>query len=385
MRKICVVTGSRAEYGHLYWLIKEMSEDAALHLQIVVTGMHLSTEFDLTYRWIERDGFKIDEKVEMQLSADTPTAIAKSIGLGVIGFADAFSRLKPDLLVVLGDRFEILSAALAAMVARIPIAHIHGGEATEGMIDEAIRHSLTKMSQLHFVAAEAYRKRVIQLGENPDRVLNFGTPGLDNIRRCQLLNREDFEKSIDFCLGKINFLVTYHSVTLNPEGPKEGMRELLKALDHFPTAKIIFTKTNSDTDGRIINQLIDDYVQRNLDRAVVFANMGHLKYLSAVQHIDVVIGNSSSGIIEVPALKKPSVNMGKRQDGRMKALSVIDCDETELSIRTAIEKALSPDFQESAATVISLYGEGNASHRIKEYLKIVDLRGILMKKFYEIH
>lgn len=383
MRKICVVTGSRAEYGHLYWLMKGMSEDPDISLQIVVTGMHLSTEFDLTYKVIEEDGFKIDEKIEMQLSSDTPVGIAKSIGLGVIGFADALSRLKPDLLVLLGDRFEILAAAQTAMVARIPIAHIHGGESAEGVFDEAIRHAITKMAHIHFVAAERYRKRVIQLGENPDRVYNFGAPGLDHFRKLNLLSKSDFEKSTHFRLGKMSFLVTCHSVTLDSQGPIKPMTALLGALDYFAESHIIFTRTNSDTEGRVINRMIDDYVKKNSDRMIVFTNMGQLQYLSAMKNVDVIIGNSSSGIIEAPAAKKPTVNIGSRQDGRMKALSVIDCEETELSIRGAIEKALSHDFQKQLLSLVPLYGEGNASDRIKECLKTVNLNGILMKRFYE--
>lgn len=383
MRKICCVTGSRAEYGHLYWLMKGMSEDPDINLQIVVTGMHLSTEFDLTYKEIEEDGFKIDEKIEMQLSSDTPVGIAKSIGLGVIGFADALSRLKPDLLVLLGDRFEILAAAQTAMVARIPIAHIHGGESAEGVFDEAIRHAITKMAHIHFVATERYRKRVIQLGENPDRVYNFGAPGLDHFRKLNLLSKSDFEKSTHFRLGKMSFLVTYHSVTLHSQGPIKPMTALLGALDHFPESRVIFTRTNSDTEGRAINRMIDDYVKKNSDRMIVFTNMGQLQYLSAMKHVDAVIGNSSSGIIEAPVAKKPTVNIGSRQDGRMKALSVIDCEETELSIREAIEKALSHDFQKQLLSLIPLYVEGDASDKIKECLKTVNLNGILIKRFYE--
>ena len=252
-RKICIVTGTRAEYGLLYWLMKEIQGDAALELQVIVTGMHLSPEFGLTYKKIEEDGFTINEKVEMLLSSDTPVGIAKSVGLGVIGFADALARQKPDILVVLGDRFEILSAAQAAMVARIPIAHIHGGETTEGAIDEAIRHAITKMAHFHFTAAEPYRRRIVQLGEAPERVMNYGAPGLDNIKKLKLLNRAAFEKAIKFSLGKMSFLVTYHPVTLSAANPEQSFKELTNALDQFPEAKIIFAKANADTAGRIIN------------------------------------------------------------------------------------------------------------------------------------
>ncbi len=383
-RKICVVTGTRAEYGLLYWLMKEVQNDLDLELQIIVTGMHLSPEFGLTYKVIEDDGFVIDAKVEMLLSSDSPVGIAKSIGLGVSGFADAFEWLKPDILVLLGDRYEILAAAQAAMVARIPIAHIHGGEATEGLIDEAIRHCITKMAHLHFVAAEPYRKRVVQMGENPQRVINFGAPGLDNIFKLKLLNRQEFEESIDFQLGDLNFLVTYHPVTLSSYGPQKAMQALFSALDNFPEAKIIITKPNSDTEGRVIFQMIDDYAAKQPDRIAAFISLGQLRYLSAITHVDVVIGNSSSGLVEVPALNKPTVNLGDRQKGRLKARSVIDCKETPVAITTAIQKALSPEFQRSLPDVVSLYGAGNVSFRIKECLKNMALDGIIIKKFYDM-
>lgn len=383
-RKICAVTGSRAEYGLLYWLMKGIQQDDALELQVIATGMHLSPEFGLTYKVIEDDGFVINAKVEMLLSSDTPVGITKSIGLGVIGFADALDRLRPDILVLLGDRYEILAAAQAALVIRIPVAHLHGGETTEGVIDEAIRHAVTKMSHFHFVAAERYRQRVIQLGERPENVLVFGAPGLDSINRLNLLGRDDLEKSLGFQLGKTFFLVTYHPVTLSDQSPEQAMRELFSALDHFMDAKIIFTKPNADTDGRMICRLIDNYAAHQRGRVMVSASLGQLKYLSALKHADVVIGNSSSGLIEAPALKKPTVNLGDRQKGRLKAPSVIDCSETEASIVAAIKQALSVDFQRSLSGTISPYGDGNASEKIKEFLKIVPLGGILQKKFYDM-
>lgn len=384
MRKICIVTGSRAEYGLLYWLMKEIQDDQELELQIIATGMHLSPEFGLTYKVIEEDGFSINAKVEMLLSSDTPVGIGKSIGLGVIGFADVLDRLRPDMLVLLGDRYEILAAAQAAMVARIPIAHLHGGEATEGLIDEAIRHAVTKMSHFHFVAAEPYRQRVIQLGENPEKVLNYGAPGLDNIKRLRLLSKKDFENSIKFRLGKTNFLVTYHPVTLSDQGPKHAIKELFRALDHFKDAKIIFTKPNADTDGRVICQMIDDYMVRQPDRVIATTSLGQLRYLSAIKHVDAVIGNSSSGLIEAPALKKPTINLGYRQNGRLKANSVIDCDENAEAIIAAIQKALSVDFMLTISNVVSPYGEGNASVRIKDYFKNVNFKDILQKKFFDM-
>ena len=383
-RKICVVTGTRAEYGLLYWLMREVQEDPDLTLQIVATGMHLSPEFGLTYRTIEEDGFRIDEKVEMLLSSDTPVGITKSLGLAVIGFADVIQKLRPDILVVLGDRYEIFAAAQAAMIARIPIAHIHGGEATEGLIDEAIRHAVTKMSHFHFAATAQYRNRIIQMGESPEHVWNFGAPGLDNFRKLKLLDRESFEKRIEFDLGNLSFLVTYHPVTLNDENPQKPFSELLSALDCFPEANIVFTKSNSDTAGRIVNRLIDEYCDLNHDRAKCFTSMGQVLYLSAMTHIDVVIGNSSSGLVEAPFVRKPTVNIGDRQKGRLRASSVIDCEENKARIVAAIQKAISPSFKETLQNVISPYGEGNASLKIKECLKEVSLQGILKKQFYNI-
>jgi len=382
MRKICVVTGTRAEYGLFYWLMKEIQADSDLQLQLIVTGMHLSPEFGLTYRTIEEDGFAIDAKVEMLLSSDTPVGIAKSIGLGVIGFADVLERLKPDLMVVLGDRYEILSAAQAALVARIPVAHIHGGETTEGAIDESIRHAITKMSQLHFVAAEPYRKRVIQLGEHPDTVFNVGAVGIENIKRLQLLEKLQLELSISFKLDSPSFLVTYHPATLGSTTPRVAMQALLDSLDLFPDAKIIITKPNSDTDGRILGQLIDEYAEHNKGRVVVFTSLGQLRYLSALHLVDVVIGNSSSGIIEAPACNIPTVNIGNRQSGRLKADSIIDCMETRESIVAAINKALSPSFKDGIKQGVSLYGYGDSSVQIKNHLKQVKLS--TTKRFYDL-
>lgn len=382
-RKICVVTGTRAEYGLLYWLMKEIQEDPDLELQIIATGMHLSPEFGLTYRLIEQDGFHIDYKVEMLLSSDTPVAITKSLGLGVIGFADALEQLKPDILVVLGDRYEILAATQAAMIARIPIAHIHGGETTQGVIDEAIRHAVTKMSHFHFVAAEPYRRRVIQLGEEPERVHNVGAIGLDNLVRMPLLSREELENAIQFKLGEVNFLVTYHPVTLKEVSSEHAVRELIAALDKFPEAKVIITKANADTNGRVINKLFEEYAQKWPGRVLFSASLGQINYLSAMKHVDVVIGNSSSGIIEAPFLKKPSINLGERQKGRLMAESVIQCDEVAKAIEQAVRKALSPEFHKDSL-FDSPYGYGNASVRIKDYLKHVNLDEILMKPFYDL-
>lgn len=383
-RKIAIVTGSRAEYGLLYWLMKEISEDPELALQLIVTGSHLSPEFGLSYKQIEEDGFIINEKVEILLSSDTAIGMAKSLGLAVIGIADALQRLQPDILVILGDRYEIMAAAQAAMLLRIPIAHISGGESTEGALDEAIRHAITKMSHLHFVAAENYRKRVIQLGEEPSRVFNYGDTGLDNIKKLPLLSCNELEKEIDFKLGKISFLVAYHPTTLEMGNPEDPARELLAALDYYPHAHIIMTGSNADTGGRSISRLLEAYACDKEGRVRFYTSLGQLRFLSAMKHCKLVIGNSSSGIVEAPALKTAAVNIGDRQKGRLKAASIIDCRENQQDITTAIDRALSPEFQKQLAGVQSLYGDCNASRRIKEELKHVSLEGILRKKFYDV-
>lgn len=384
MRKICVVTGTRAEYGILYWLMREIKEDPELQLQIIVTGSHLSPEFGLTYRTIERDGFVIDEKIEMLLSSDTVVGVTKSLGLATIGFADVYQRLKPDIVVILGDRYEMLAAAQAAMIACIPIAHLSGGEVTEGVIDDAIRHSITKMASLHYVATEAYRKRVIQLGEHPDRVKNFGDPGLDNIRKLKLLTRRELECELGFCLSDPVFLVTYHPVTLQAGKNNREVWELLSALDCFPEATIIITKSNADAGAREIWDILNNYALARKERVFLVSSLGQLKYLSLMALSMVVIGNSSSGIVEAPALKVPTVNIGNRQTGRLKAASVIDCEPRSEEIVNAIKHALSQEFRATLHDVKSLYGDCDASRKIKEDLKCVDLSRLLQKGFYDV-
>lgn len=383
MRKICVVTGTRAEYGLLYWLMKEIQSDASLELQLIVTGMHLSPEFGLTYKEIEKD-FSINKKVEMLLSSDTPIGISKSMGLAQISFAEAYDELSPDIVVVLGDRFEIFSAATAAMIARIPIAHIHGGETTEGVFDEAIRHSITKMSHLHFVAAEVYRQRVIQLGEDPKRVFNFGAPGLDNILNLHLLTKDELKKEIGFKLGKNNYLVTFHPVTLEQATAQEQFQQLLLALDDLADSHIIFTKANADTDGRVINSMIDDYVSANSGKAIAFASLGQLRYLSVLQYVDAVVGNSSSGLTEAPSFKIGTVNIGDRQKGRIKAASVIDCAPDRDAIIKAIRQISSTEWQKNISQVKNPYGAGGASKNIASVLCSHPLAQLLKKKFNDL-
>jgi UDP-N-acetylglucosamine 2-epimerase (non-hydrolysing)/GDP/UDP-N,N'-diacetylbacillosamine 2-epimerase (hydrolysing) len=361
--------------------MKDIQQDPDLELQIIATCMHLSPEYGLTARTIEADGFRIDAKVEMLLSSDTAVGVTKSMGLALIGFADAFENLRPDLIVVLGDRFEILAAASAALVARIPLAHSSGGEVTSGAIDDSIRHAITKMSTYHFPNAEAYRERIIRMGEPPDKVVNFGYPGLDNLRRLSLLGREKLEENLRFTLGQPTFLVTYHPATLGSRPPEQAQEELLRALDEFPQARIIFTKPNADSGGRILTQQIEAYGAAHADRVLVVTSLGQVRYLSAMQHCDVVIGNSSSGITEAPALKKPCVNIGDRQKGRLRATSVIDCAEERGAIRAAIKRALTAEFRSVAATTQSLYGDSDASRRIVSFLKTADLT--TQKHFYD--
>lgn len=384
-RKICVVTGTRAEYGLLCGLMKKIKDDPDLDLQVIVTGAHLSPEFGLTYREIEKDGFEIDEKIEMLLSSDTAAGITKSMGVELISFADALNRLNPDIVAVLGDRYEILVAAIAAMIARIPIAHISGGDITEGLIDDAIRHSVTKMSFLHFPSTEVYRRRIIQLGESPDRVFNAGALGLDNVKNLKLLSREEFEKATDFHLQKINFLITYHPVTLSSESVEMSFQNLLDALDFYPEAGLIFTQPNADSSGRIIYEMLKDYVSRNKNRAKLFQTLGQVRYLSAIQYADAVIGNSSSGIMEVPAFFKPTVNIGVRQKGRIMAESVICCDDDKQSVKSAIDLALSKKFLAKIQTQVNPYWNGGAVEKIFDVLKNFELtENCLMKSFYDV-
>ena len=383
-RKICIVTGTRAEYGLLYWLMKEVEASSKLELQIVATGMHLSPEFGSTYQQIEEDGFSISKKVEMLLSSDTEIGITKSMGLGMIGFAEALKELTPDLMIVLGDRFEIFSAVTAAMIAKIPVAHLHGGEATEGAFDESIRHSITKMSHLHFTATEEYRNRVIQLGEQPDRVFNVGAIGIDNIKRLHLLSKQEFEKSIQFNLAKRNLLVTFHPVTLEDATSELHFTHLLNSLSKLECTNIVFTKANADTCGRVINRLIDDYVKEYPETAIAFDSLGQLRYLSAMQYVDGVVGNSSSGLLEAPSFKIGTINIGDRQKGRIKASSVIDCLPEEESITQALEKLLSQQFTQSVQYTISPFGEGVVSEKIVEIIEKACLDRIVMKKFYNI-
>lgn len=383
MRKICVITGSRAEYGLLRWVMQGIKDDPTLKLQVLATGMHLSREFGLTYREIKKDGFRIDRKVKMLTGSDTPVGIAKSMGKGLIGFADALNELKPDLIVVLGDRFEIFSAVAAALVARIPVAHLHGGELTEGAFDEAIRHSITKMSHLHFVATDEYRRRVIQLGEQPQRVFTVGGLGIDNILRLKLFKREELEAVLNFKLGKKNLLITFHPVTLENDAGVKQMGELLKALRKIKKTQLIFTLPNADTNSRKLIKMVKQFVAQN-PNARAYSSLGQLRYLSCIAQVDGVVGNSSSGLAEVPSFRKGTINIGDRQQGRLQATSVINCQATRQSIGIAIRRLYSSDFQTSLSEVRNPYGTGGASDKVVKSLKHCSLNGISKKAFYDL-
>lgn len=386
MKRIGIMTGTRAEYGLLKSLMQEINKDNDLELYLIVSGMHLSPEFGMTYKEIEEDGFEINAKVEMLLSSDSPAGISKSLGLGVIGFADEFQRADLDMLILLGDRYEALSAAISAMVMRIPIAHLHGGELTEGAIDEGIRHSITKMSYLHFTSTEQYRNRVIQLGENPERVFYVGALGVENIKKINLMTKEELEKSIHFEIDENTVVVTYHPVTLENNTVEEQFLNLLKVLDRNPKIRMIFTKANADTNGRIVNELIDKYAAQNSERACAFMSLGQKRYLSALKYCRIVIGNSSSGIIEAPSFGKPIINIGDRQKGRICADSVINCGYTQQEIQQAMETALTEEFENKARNCRNPYEKENTAANIisviKDYLLNDKIK--LKKGFYDI-
>jgi len=380
-RKICFVTGSRAEYGLLYSLIKEIQNDSDFQLQITATGMHLSSDFGLTYKQIEADGFQIDFKIDIDLSSDTAVGITKSMGLGVIGFADAFEVLKPDIIIVLGDRFEILSAVQAALIAKIPVAHLCGGDVTEGAFDESIRHAITKMSHLHFVSNQDSANRVLQMGENPEHIFKVGNPGLDYIRTAKLMTRKELEESLDFKFKEKNILVTFHPVTLDSESAKDQFVELLKALDSLGNnVGIIITKPNADNDGKSIIKLIDEYVEKNV-QARAFTSLGQLRYLSTMAQIDAVVGNSSSGLMEAPSFKKPTVNIGDRQKGRLQSQSILNSPPR----ANEIEKTIKQAFEKDCSHTTNPYGDGHTSVKIKNHLKeIDDFKALLRKPFFEL-
>lgn len=382
MQRIAVFTGTRAEYGLLYWLMKEIDAHPQLALQLIASAMHLSPEFGNTWQSIEDDGFTIDAKVEMLLSSDSRVGVAKSIGLGTIGMADALERLAPDALVILGDRFEALAAAQAALVMNIPIVHLHGGEVTEGAYDDSIRHAITKMASLHGVAAELYRQRVIQMGEDPACVLNVGALGLDHITRSPRMSREELAASLQFSLDQPYLLVTYHPATVANEPPLSSFRALLAALDSWQDYKVILTYPNADNGGRSMIPELVTYAARQPERVLAIPSLGFKRYLPAVAEAAAVVGNSSSGMIEVPSFGVPTVNIGQRQTGRLAAESVLHCQPTKPSIHQALEQALNPEFQAFCQHVHNPYGQGNAAKQIVEALASVPLT--TLKHFHDL-
>lgn len=385
MRKICFVTGSRAEYGLLSGLMKAVKNDSELQLQIVATNMHLSPEFGLTYREIEKDGFIIDKKVEMLLSSDTAVGISKSVGLGMIGYADAFEELRPNLIVILGDRYEMIAVASAALFQKIPIAHLHGGEITEGAYDDCIRHAISKMSHLHFTSTEEHRKRVIQLGEQPDRVFNVGAIGIENFKYISAMSKKELENSLDFNMGDKSIIVTYHPVTLEDNSAEEQSEALLSALDTLDDYKIIFTYPNSDTNGRIIIEKINEYVAAHPEKAKAWPSLGLKRYISALHYSTAVVGNSSSGIIEVPSFGIPTLNIGNRQKGRISSNSVYNCDANEASIINGLKTILSVDFINKASYTWNPYGGINTTEDILNIIKTYPLDNLIQKVFFNIN
>lgn len=384
MRKICFVTGSRAEYGLLQWLMEEVRDDPGLELQLVVTGSHLSDRFGATVNEIEKDGFEINERVDMDLDHDSAVAAAQATGQCMIGLAASFDRLQPDILVILGDRFEILAAASAALILCIPLAHIAGGEATEGAIDEAIRHAITKMAHLHFPAADIYRDRILQMGEDPANVHTVGALGRDVLERLPLLNRQELAGSIGIDADAPFFLITYHPVTLSGTDPAAGVGELLSAMESFDAHRLVFTGVNADPGNDSVARAIHRFVERHSERAVVATSLGQIRYLSAMQEADAVLGNSSSGIVEAPAFGVPTVNIGERQRGRIRAASVLDCAEERGAIVETIGTAISPTFREQIRGAVYPFGEPGATRRILEHLKRTSLDNLLMKRFHDL-
>jgi len=382
-KKVCIVSGTRADYGLLRKLISLLNDSDKYELQFIVTGAHLSKKFGETYKEIEKDGFTINYKIDLHLSNDTPIGIGKSTSIGVIGFGEAFETLKPDLLIVLGDRYEILAAVISAMFARIPIAHLHGGELTEGAIDDGIRHSITKLSHTHFVSTEEYRNRVIQLGEDPNKVFNVGGLGVDSIKSEKLLSRSDLEKVLNIKFSKKNLLITFHPVTLEKDSSSDQVSELLNALMELNDTTLIFTMPNADLGNNVIFNLIKYFVD-NHEHAYSFNSLGQQNYFSCISHVDAVVGNSSSGILEVPTFKKGTINIGDRQKGRVQAKSVINCSPTKSDIQRAIDYLYSNQFQNSLAKVKNPYGDGGASKRIINILNKINFEKVIKKEFFDL-
>ncbi|KZK65102.1 UDP-N-acetyl glucosamine 2-epimerase [Shewanella baltica] len=384
-RKICVVSATRAEYGLLKPLLTAIHYDVDLILQLVVTGTHLSPEFGYTLKEIQKDPYPIAKKIEILLSSDSAVGVSKSMGLAQISFAEAFDDLRPDLVLVLGDRYELLPIVLAANIAHIPVAHLSGGELTEGVMDELFRHAITKLAHLHFAAIEDYRQRIIQMGEHPSRVFTVGEAGLDNIREMTLMNKAEIEESLQCPLKSKNLIITYHPDSHdNLEAIKQSFRTILAALDTLEDTLLIFTKANSDIGGRLINELIDEYVSLNPRKSLGFTSLGQRRYLSLLQYVDAVVGNSSSGIVETPSFKLPSINIGPRQQGRIRANSTIDVECETQALTTALSTIYNEAFLATVKQTQNPYDQGGSSLKIKEIIKQFDLSNLEMKRFYDL-
>ena len=386
MRKICVVTGTRAEYGLLCRLMRLIQESPDTQLQVVATNMHLSPKYGNTYLYIEHDGFKIDYKIPIidENAKDDAVATVKSMAKALSGFADAYNELKPDLVVVLGDRYEILAAAEAAMIERIPIAHIHGGEVTEGAYDDAIRHSITKMSHLHFTSTEEYRKRVLQLGEQPDRVFYVGAPGVENIKKFPLMGKEEVEESVNFKLDENTILVTYHPVTLGEHTAEKDIKEFIAALEERKDLRVFFTMPNSDTGSQAIVDAINEFVANNPNRSIAYKSLGIKRYLSVMKYAGAVVGNSSSGLLEVPSFGIPTLNIGDRQKGRMAADSVYNCETDKNSILEGLDVLMSPAFKKKAYEIHNPYEKANTAEEIFKVISTYPLKVLSQKHFYDL-
>lgn len=386
MRKICVITGTRAEYGLLSRLMGIIKASPLTHLQVIATNMHLSTKYGNTYKEIEADGFVIDRRIPIidENEKNDSRSTVYEMSRALTGLADAYTDLSPDLIVILGDRYEMLSAAAAALVMRIPIAHISGGAISEGAFDDAIRHSITKMSSLHFTETEDYRRRVIQLGEQPDRVFNVGALGVENIKKIPLMSKTEIEKEIDFKIDNNTILATYHPVTLDSRSAKEDIEDFISAVDEIKDLRIIFTMPNSDTGSQAIVDAINDFVSKNPERAKAYKSLGVKRYLSVMRQVAAVVGNSSSGLVEVPSFGIPTLNIGDRQKGRMAADSVYNCKTDKTSILNGLNTIMSSEFKKNAAKTNNPYDKEGTAQLIFDIISTCDIENLKQKHFYDI-
>ncbi len=383
-KKICVVTGSRSDYGLIYWTLKKFNHSKYVELNIIVTGMHLQKEYGYTLNEIEKDGFKIYKKINIHNKKKSQTHVSDSISSGIKKFTNTFLNNKFDLLLLVGDRFETFAAAIAATLSHTPIAHIHGGEVTVGAFDESFRHSISKMSHIHFTSTQIYKNRLIQMGERPTKIFNIGAPGIENIYKLKLLDKKKIEKKLNFKFSKKNLIITYHPVTLDNKKAKLQFQSILKSLDKLNDTFLIFTKSNSDPEGNLINEMIDSYVSLNSHKSISFFSLGNLNYLSVLKIVDGIVGNSSSGLIEAPSLKKGTINIGDRQLGRVFAKNVINCSYNTKKIDNALKKLFSLKFKNQLKKIINPYGNGIVSDKILKIILKTELKNIIKKKFYDI-